>query len=179
VPQGVRSVPEPRTCAFCGSTFEVRLAREKREQRFCSIPCSARHLGRTYQDRPRASRNVSDTERLCRTCAQIKPLTEFYSGPRQDRASRGTTRLYFSDCKACCSELRRLARYGTTLGEMVERQGSATCPLCLTRQADSLDHDHSTGEPRGALCRKCNLIMHYMDDREWRARAEAYIARKI
>jgi len=121
---------------------------------------------------------VSDSERRCRTCNKVKHVSEFYSFLRHDRTSRPEgKRYYFSDCKPCACERRRIDRYGVTLAEVVARQGSETCPLCESRKADSLDHDHVTGEVRGALCRKCNLIMHYIDDAAWRARAEVYIAR--
>jgi hypothetical protein len=122
---------------------------------------------------------VSDTERRCRTCEQVKTLEHFYSFMRRDRESRPAKRYYFSDCKPCQAERSRVDRYGTTLKDLTEKQGSDICPLCLIRKADSVDHDHETGEVRGAICRKCNLILHYIDDAEWRARAEAYIACRI
>jgi hypothetical protein len=122
---------------------------------------------------------VSDTERRCRACEQVKPVTEFYSFVRHDRSSRPAKRYYFSDCKPCTGERSRRDRYGVTLAEVIQKQGSEMCPLCEERKADSVDHDHETGEVRGALCRKCNLVLHYIDDTAWRQRAEAYVARKV
>lgn len=129
------------------------------------------------EGKTRIRRQVTENTRRCRTCNQVKGNEEFYSFIRRDRANRPDKRYHFTDCKKCQSELSRLARYGVTLAEMIERQGTALCPLCETRMADSVDHDHETGNPRGALCRKCNLIMHYMDDPAWHARAEVYLAR--
>lgn len=124
----------------------------------------------------KSTRMVSDTERRCRACDQVKTLDEFYSFVRRDRGSRPDKRYYFSDCKPCQSERSRVDRYGTTLKALTEKQGSDICPLCQTRKADSVDHDHATGEVRGAICRKCNLALAYMDDAEWRKRAEVYLA---
>lgn len=179
MPRGVKGTPTTHPCEWCGALIVATTKRE-RGRRFCSVACSSRWLGKTYgRTAPRRTRNVSETHRQCRTCAQIKPFAEFYSFIAKDRPSRPLKRQYFSDCKQCSGELRRRDRYGVTLAEMIERQGSDVCPLCLTRKADSLDHDHATGRPRGAICRKCNLILHYIDDLDWRKRAEAYVAREI
>ncbi|MBT2299248.1 hypothetical protein J7E70_02110 [Variovorax paradoxus] len=47
------------------------------------------------------------------------------------------------------------------------------CAIC--RAVDELvgDHDHATGEPRGILCRKCNLAIGNMADDPVRLRAAA------
>lgn len=50
------------------------------------------------------------------------------------------------------------SRYGITLAEyeeMVEEQGGR-CALCGKRQKLCVDHDHSSGEVRGLLCKICN-----------------------
>ena len=68
------------------------------------------------------------------------------------------------------------------------------CPICLKPLADSplttyklsLDHDHSTGEPRGLLHQSCNLKvaqiethtkrLNYIISRQLEARIRDYIA---
>lgn len=164
-------------CEECREPI-VTPTKRGRTRRFCSKSCSGKWAGRIYGKSTvgRKTRMVSATERRCRTCGEVKLLQEFYSFVRRDRESRTDRRYYFSDCKPCQAERSRLDRYGTTLGMLIENQGSDVCPLCLIRKADSVDHDHATGEVRGAICRKCNLILHYMDDVEWRKRAEAYVA---
>jgi len=44
--------------------------------------------------------------------------------------------------------------------EMIVSQKSR-CSICGTGidNTSPLDHDHSTGEPRGVLCSKCNLFL--------------------
>lgn len=39
------------------------------------------------------------------------------------------------------------------------------CWICLTRDAVHIDHDHATGEVRGALCANCNLALGLFHDR--------------
>ena len=67
---------------------------------------------------------------------------------------------------------------------------SGICPICdkpLTGQI-SLDHDHSTGEPRGLLHQSCNLKvaqiethtkkLNYIISRQLEARIREYIAER-
>lgn len=124
----------------------------------------------------RVRRQVTETTRECRSCKVVKDVGEFYSFLRKDRPSRPARRYYFSYCKPCQAERTRQGLYGVTLAEIVSRQGGSSCPLCRKRKVTCVDHDHQTGRVRGALCQKCNLVMAYMDDRGWVARAEAYRA---
>ena len=68
------------------------------------------------------------------------------------------------------------------------------CPICLKPLADSplttyklsLDHDHSTGEPRGLLHQQCNMMvaqiethtkkLNYIISKKTEARIRDYIA---
>ena len=67
---------------------------------------------------------------------------------------------------------------------------SGICPICdkpLTGKI-SLDHDHSTGEPRGLLHQQCNLKvaqiethtkkLNYIISRQLEARIREYIAER-
>lgn len=121
-------------------------------------------------------RQVTATTRCCRTCHTIKNVSEFYGFVKRDRPNRPDKKYYFSDCKLCSKERHRMDTYGVTLAEMIEKQGTDFCPLCLTRKAACLDHDHVTGKPRGGLCQPCNRALHYIENDEWRERAEAYVA---
>ena len=127
--------------------------------------------GRPRTDKRR--RMVSDTTKQCMACKEIKHVDEFQKCFHRDRAHHPP--YWAARCKPCAAEYSRKLRYGFTLAEMIAKQGTALCPLCQKRMADSLDHDHLTGKARGALCRKCNLIMHYMDNEAWVRRAKAYI----
>lgn len=50
------------------------------------------------------------------------------------------------------------------------------CAICSTTATLVGDHDHATGEPRGVLCRNCNLAIGYMaDDPERLVAAARYL----
>lgn len=58
-------------------------------------------------------------------------------------------------------------RYGITADEfdaMVERQGGL-CAICREAMTQPhLDHDHTTGQVRAALCYRCNMGIGYFRD---------------
>lgn len=110
--------------------------------------------------------------RACTRCGVTKPLAEF---PR-DR-SRPTGR--HQRCKPCdaarhaddraknpererSNYLRR--NFGITVEQyeqMLQRQ-DGTCAICHEppkNQALAVDHDHTTGQVRGLLCRRCNQLL--------------------
>jgi len=52
---------------------------------------------------------------------------------------------------------RRMGLFITRQQELAIYEASdGLCAVCLERPAEAVDHDHKTGEPRGALCHKCN-----------------------
>jgi hypothetical protein len=72
---------------------------------------------------------------------------------------------------------QRLAAYGLSKEDydrMLAQQHGA-CAICKQRSQATLciDHDHSTGEVRGLLCRKCNMGLGLYDDDPCRLRAAA------
>lgn len=122
----------------------------------------------------RKRRMFGDGTKQCRTCEEIKPLDRFDKFTKSSRPGRPV--YYSSDCKPCRSEDARRRRYGTTLLAQIEIQGNI-CALCQVEAPTVLDHDHETGILRGAICRRCNFALHYLDDPEWRARTEAFRAK--
>ena len=113
----------------------------------------------------------------CTKCRETKTLEEFYRNHR-----RKDGRQTF--CKKCASAHR--AEWGRANKDkvqvyrlydkyklrpeefeaMLEAQ-SNTCKLCPTVFTDTLDrhidHDHSTGEVRGILCRRCNIMIGWYE----------------
>jgi hypothetical protein len=72
-----------------------------------------------------------------------------------------------------------LAWYET---QMAEQHG--LCAICgkpetLMRNGQvrrlAADHNHCTGEKRGLLCMVCNTRLAWLENVEWRTRAEAYL----
>jgi hypothetical protein len=76
----------------------------------------------------------------------------------------------------------RLARYGVSIDDWATLTGDGRCPICLRHYSDAparravLDHDHATGEARGALCAADNWWLGTLgDDVEKLARAVEYL----
>lgn len=102
----------------------------------------------------------------CPDCSQDKPPEEFPRNKRT-RSGRGTY------CKPCHNRrgretVKRLygnsrhyhlkQKYGIGADEfdaLLALQGEL-CPICQTRAAVHVDHDHETGTVRGILCEPCN-----------------------
>jgi len=70
-------------------------------------------------------------------------------------------------------------KYGLTpeaFEALLLSQGNV-CAICSNRRKSMcVDHDHSTGEVRGILCRRCNTMLGMLgDDAAWLARAISYV----
>jgi len=53
------------------------------------------------------------------------------------------------------------------------------CWICRTQKATCVDHDHKTGQVRGALCRVCNMVLHYVERPDWWDSAKTYLEEVI
>jgi len=119
----------------------------------------------------------------CGKCRKDLPVTEF----NKDRARKTG---YAWQCKTCRKEydqgyhaenrekhleaMRRTAyarRYKMTVEEydnLFAKQGNC-CAVCGTSQGYAskrlaVDHNHDTGEVRGILCDRCNLVLGKVKD---------------
>jgi hypothetical protein len=69
------------------------------------------------------------------------------------------------------SDFHRYSRYGVTRDEFLEQLETQqnACSVCkqpFKRQRDMhQDHNHSTGQVRGILCRECNLVLGSVEAR--------------
>ena len=71
-------------------------------------------------------------------------------------------------CKEClkisdtASRFKISFKYAKYLREQIECEA---CTLPFKNGKDRhIDHDHSTGQIRGVLCRKCNVALGFVDD---------------
>ena len=119
------------------------------------------------------------TTKVCKRCKEVKLLTEFHKHPTTKDGKQGR-------CKTCQNEAAKAWQkrnpermrkhqikylynvdqgwYEDTLVEQDFR-----CAGCLTHQRDlkvslCVDHCHTTGKPRGLLCKKCNLALGHCND---------------
>ena len=125
--------------------------------------------------------------KTCSRCSQEKPLSDFRTrGGHQ-------THLTKSRCNQCLYEehkqwvtnnpirvreyrskdkwtiVKRCARHGISpeqLTRTYERQGGK-CPICtnlIELMNSAIDHNHTTGEFRGILCKTCNRALGLFRD---------------
>ncbi|MER5719219.1 endonuclease VII domain-containing protein [Streptomyces sp. NPDC002132] len=178
--------PNAKQCGKCRRDLPVTaFARDRNRRdglqvhcRECVAAYSAAHYrwrqaarGKTVREKV----DVPDGHKLCRTCGEIKPHTEWH---RNATASDGLS----TRCKACRAvrgrqdHLKR--KYGLTEAErdeLVSSQGGVCC-ICLAAAPEHVDHCHQTGRVRGVLCFSCNAALGQFKDRpDAIRRAAAYV----
>jgi hypothetical protein len=83
-------------------------------------------------------------------------------------------------CTTCVPDKHartRLQRYGVSQpewDEMVARFGGM-CWVCVSLPATHLDHCHVTNKNRGAVCNRCNMVLHYVEKPGILERARSYL----
>lgn len=120
-------------------------------------------------------------QRQCLTCKELKPLTEYH---------RGGPGGYHGECKVCRCK-RETERWHArspeekrAIGQRLKLQGHGLedwsyealveiadgCCMACERPTGVLviDHDHTSGQVRGLLCRLCNGILGLVADNEQR-----------
>lgn len=163
---------ETRKCEGCDKTFETYPSVDKR---YCSADCrwitfraNKGNPAPAYRTTPPMRRQRPPVVRECRFCSQ-----SFTPSSANQRA-----------CPTCTdgadrSALARLRRYGISALEwhQIQAKYNGMCWICRERPGDNVDHCHETGKVRGALCRACNMALHYVEHPDWLATAFAYLGR--
>lgn len=138
--------------------------------------------------------------KLCKSCLEIKPLTEFY----KDKSFKSG---YRTNCKSCKDKStykwrennrqqynekqrlqhkknytrNRLYRYKLTpeqYKKMLEDQNHV-CAICKCSPKGKrplvVDHRHSDGKVRGLLCYGCNRALHVLESVDLLQKAQDYL----
>lgn len=140
----------------------------------------------------RSPHDQDDAEtRVCRTCEQRKPLTDFplaNAGRHRRRRCKTCVEARRQELRAADPEKFRALdkwraikrKYGLTEGQylaLFDRQ-SGRCAICRDELVDvpHIDHDHATGAVRGLLCFTCNTALgKFRDDVAVLERAISYL----
>ncbi|MFF5261352.1 endonuclease domain-containing protein [Actinomadura viridis] len=71
----------------------------------------------------------------------------------------------------------RIQRYGVSdpTWQQMTARFEGLCWICKAAAAECVDHCHDTGRVRGALCRTCNMLLHYVEHLDWWESASAYL----
>jgi hypothetical protein len=159
-PVGVLRKPRvTNPCLAPGCAGRTLTARGK----YCSQRCYRQNIA---HHRGAARDCAHCTERFAPLTPSQKNCFTCLGPPSHD--ARGATRYPGS---------ARLKIYGVSHPEwlkMVARHGGR-CWICRTGPAEALDHCHRTGQPRGALCTRCNTILHAVEADGWVAAAGEYL----
>lgn len=145
---------QTRYCANpdCRQPFQ---AWPSQPRKFCSRACSWARNGRL---------DVQPSK-MCAHChVEFKPTS---SHQTWCNTCRGGDRIL----------ARKLKRYDLSAPEweaMVARF-DGLCWICQERTADTVDHCHKTNVVRGALCRVCNMVLHYVERPGWWDTAVRYL----
>ncbi|MGX1674735.1 endonuclease domain-containing protein [Streptomyces sp. NPDC055400] len=180
------SEPLDKWCSGCGRTLPLKSFAADRNRRDglqprcreCVAEYSAAHYRRRREAVGKAVRekvDVSSGHKLCRTCGEIKPHSDWH---RNATASDGLS----TRCKVCRAiqgrgdHLKR--KHGITEVERDELIASqmGICCICRAAPAAHVDHCHETGRVRGVLCFSCNAALGQFKDRpDAIRRAAAYV----
>jgi len=129
----------------------------------------------------------------CSACKVVKPFDEFYD---KGLGAKGQ-QLYSSWCKSCAIKTasqwqkdnpeqyrhnQLMMKFGISLqqlNELVSKQNNC-CAICkklfTPESTPRVDHCHTNGNIRGALCNSCNIgLGHFFDDPQILYNAAKYI----
>lgn len=116
----------------------------------------------------------------CTVCDENKPKSAFQQGRKQCKRCRLDIKRaqYDPEKQKAINDRRtwkvRAWRYGLTEDELTAMWDAQDyrCAICrkMTR-TPSVDHCHETGQVRGLLCQKCNIMLGQANDSAQRLQA--------
>lgn len=81
-------------------------------------------------------------------------------------------------CKYCSKRCNRMAIGQSRVYSKEWAHFAKLCSICGVTEDLVGDHDHENGEPRGVLCRTCNIAIGYMKDSPERLESAARYLRE-
>ena len=114
--------------------------------------CSKCGVERPYSDFWKRGGNRNGYQSYCKPC--VRQRSREYDTPyRRRRQAEDPNYFRRRDLKA---------KYGLTI-EQAEAMVAAGCGVCDTSRNLQIDHNHETGEVRGALCIRCNTLIGHLE----------------
>jgi hypothetical protein len=97
-------------------------------------------------------------------------------GCQKEFVTKASRKKICDECVADKQFYTRHVRYGLTRSKFQELldEKNGLCALCH-RQAEVIDHNHSTQVIRGILCRGCNLALGRLEEDMWLELALRYL----
>lgn len=116
------------------------------------------------------SKGIRESYRFAREAARIAG-NKFYIGQicKKHPELLGQRQVNNCICIECRKEYSRLQSTGFSveLFNLVLKQQENSCAICRDKFDNTdahADHNHVTKQPRGILCRKCNLMIGFARD---------------
>ncbi|MHC5905937.1 endonuclease VII domain-containing protein [Streptomyces sp. S6] len=173
---------EVKRCSRC-KEYKPRAAFANNRAMRDGLQANCRECAAAYYEKRQSAKGktvrpkveVPEGHKLCRTCGEIKPHSEW---TRNRTASDGLATLC-KTCKAAQGRRDHLKRqYGITEAQrdqMIAEQ-KWLCVICLKAPPVHVDHCHKTGRVRGVLCFNCNSAIGKLgDDPDAVRRAASYL----
>ena len=121
-----------------------------------------------YKDKSIKDSKVFSEERICEICGE-------------KYIANSTTSKWCKNCVPDKHSRTIYERYKLLSKEEKElkEKYNGICPICNERKATAIDHDHITGKVRGYICSKCNLGLHYIENKELVNKMNKYLKGEI
>jgi len=123
---------------------------------------------------------VGTSQRLSRFCIDCEPVIE---ATRLEKKKQVDSNYYFSNYENVREKQiwdRLKIRYGVTKEWFEDKmdQQEGVCAICGRPPSEKrlhVDHNHTSGLPRGLLCVTCNMRVGVLEDHKWRLSAYQYL----
>jgi hypothetical protein len=128
--------------------------------------------------------------KLCTSCKETKPLSEYFKSSNTKSGLQGECKLcnstraktWYRNNKERTKNNKLVKAYGITVSDfltMLKKQNHK-CGVCGTElmvdKSTCVDHCHTTGAVRGIVCTNCNLLLgHSKDSIEILKSAQKYL----
>lgn len=150
-------------CKWCGQPAK-KYYQGTRFKGYCKTCGSKECLNRQYKDEKINKSKIFNEERICEIC-------------NNKYIANSTTCRWCKNCIPDKHSATIYVRYGLLPQQEKElkEKYNGICPICNKRKASAIDHNHKTGKVRGYICSKCNLGLHYVEDKELLNNMQRYL----